>query len=610
MIFARIRKWIPIGGIEHVKTDWTVYLDKELKYVLEEQKDSEMLEVFISPIEIPKGETYYVKPVMKFNREEIVYDIDAIPVQNLKQDISNMLLREEPYIEAPYLVVTRDDIFSGKPDLFLKSSKFRSNIDVWYSTSFFIWAPDNTILFSQLDEKEKKEGITIPNMEIFKNYTALKLGIIHKGLTGIESKLNIITLQLQNEVDYTITTNLINVPALEDLEINIEPLKKGDNLRIARVDLCNKSTGKSIVELKQQQGLTWIVPKDWLKEGYKYKIGVTKASTTALDNQTYYHDLEVNTGGYEIIKSEKYEYKRIFEMYDGVNKVKLPDHVLTEAIYTGTVFIPNPTTKKFDSYRVEYQEGNIPELISNKSEAQGLELLTDNAEGTLVRMLGKTLMLVDTLNEDGKPTFLVYEYAIASQTFTLLFNKTREDETKSLGYTGSLLQISKSEVIYNPVGRNWIRKYDFIKNEVTELPYVPYNVLTWGNIIRSKNNRVFVCNTVDFNACVFNYIALEYTEGYMFGPTNFINKNNLAIPLINGNTLLVNKQLTPEEAPEAIEEFSYNKSTFTKIPSKFDKTHPTSAVLCLYGEVILTGHEPGDIKPDNGWKTYTTWVYR
>lgn len=610
MIFARIRKWIPIGGIEHTATSWTVYLDKELTHKLEEHLDSNMLEVFISAIEIPKGETYYVKPVMKFNKEEVTYDIDAIPVVNLKQEISNMMLKEEPYIETPYMFLTKEDIFSGQPEITLRSSKFRSNIDIWHSTSYFIFSPDDKILHYALDQIEFKEALVIPNLDLFKNYASLKLGIVHKGLSGVESKFNITTLVLTQELDYTIITNLINVPVGQDLDVEIKPLKEGDNLRILRVELCDKSSSKPIIKLNESKKNIFTVPKDYLKSGYKYKIGITKALTNSLDNTTYYHELEVASGIFDLIKSENFVYKGFIDTYNEIDMVKLPDNTITESMYDGTIYVPNGKTKLLDAYHTEYREDKLPKLVTSKATANGINLLNENVEGTIIRMLEKNVMLIDTLNEKNKPTFLIYTFVIADQAFTLTHSKTREDETKGLGHTGSIVQISREEIIYNPVNTNWLRKYNYVTNTIVDLPHVPYEVLNYGMVIRNKNNRVYIGNTEDFNACVFNYNNLEFTEGYLFGPNNFVNKQNMLIPLINGNTLMVNKELMSIKDTSGIVEYNLKRGVFENKEVNFEESRPTAAALCLYGEVILTGHEPEMATLATDYSKYLTWIYR
>lgn len=611
MIFARIKKWIPVADIEHTSTDWTLYLDKEKTQVLEYHPKSDMLEVFISPIEIPKDQTYYLQPVMHFNRDDIEYPLDAIPVSNLKQSISNMLLKEEPYIERPYMYLNKEDLFNGLPDLKLRSSKFRSNIDLWKSTSYFILSPNDDILYSILDEEEHKEEVTIPNLDKFKAYSYLKLGIIHKGLTGVESMLNITKLELFQDVDYTVATNLYNVQIQEDLEVVLKPLKTGDNLRINKVELCDKSTNKPIILLEQVKDNTFFIPKDYLKSGFKYKVAVTKASVSGKDNVTYYHDLEVAIGTFDLIKSEAYKYDGVLQSYDGLDEVRVPDNTITEAMYNGIIYIPNKTTKLLDAYIVEKNENNLPRLVSKKTTAQGINLLNEDVSGTCFRILEKNLIVIDTLNEQNKPTFLIYEFSISAQTFTLKASKTRADETKCLGYTGSIVRINKEEFIYNPIGTNRIVKYNFIKNVLVELPGIPLPTVNYGIFIRNKNNRMFIGNNVDFNACVFNYVALEYTEGYVFGPQHFVNKENAVVPLINGNSLIINKDLTPDKKDVGVVEYNFARGTFNEIhKTEFKLVRPYSFVICQYGEILMYGHEPElpELAPD--YSGYTVWVYK
>lgn len=610
MIQVKIKKWKPIAGIEHVSTSWVLSKDKEGREVLENHPNSHMLELFISKIEIPKDVTYYVTATRHFNNPDVDYVIDTVPVSNIKQTLNNMLLKEDPYVETPYLRMNKEDLRNGLPTLRITSSKFRSNVDVWLSSSFFILNPSREILYSKLDvEDEGKKGIDIPNLDVFKQYPYLYLGIIHRGSSGVESALNFTRLDLSGIVNYIITTPLYNVKVLEDLDIIFKPVNDGDNLRINRVEICDRGSLRTLQVLTKVAENIYRVPKGFLKAGAKYKIKVFKATMDGKDNEPNYHDLEVSSSIYEVIKSDNYKYQYELHQYPNDTGVVIPENIITEGMYNTNIFIPNSNTLKLDTYIMENNSKYLPILRPKNVSANGIELLSHNIEGFMFRPLEKDLVLIDAYNEFNLPTFYVYRFNIEANSFTLENKLTRDTETKCLGHTGSLVRISKDEIIYNPVGTNKLVMYNVLSNARTELQDIPLTHMEYGLLIRNKNNRLYAGNCTDFKAVIYNYHLLEYTEGYFFGPANFLNNENVTLGLINGDALVVNKDFT-RDGKHAVSHYHFHRGDFKHIESRFDVARPFSFVIGTYGEVLMFGRETEKLQFQEDWEKHTLWCYR
>ena len=88
-----------------------------------------------------------------------------------------------------------------------------------------------------------------------------------------------------------------------------------------------------------------------------------------------------------------------------------------------------------------------------------------------------------------------------------------------------------------------------------------------------------------------------------------VNKESLKVDLINGNSLVVCKEVSSADAMVAALEYEYNTNSFKYIQSIFDLARPLSAITTQYGVVILTGHEV-DKPKDEDYLVYKYWFYK
>ena len=592
MILAKLNKWDDSSGLTHVSTDWQVAKDTEFTELVDStEKSTNMLILYYSTVEIPKDETYYIRARRWFNNGTSGDWCSFITASNIEESYNNVLLGKDPTITQPYVYVTEEDVMSSSEKITITTSVFQSNIDEHKATHWFVYDNNDKLLYSNIDDTVNLTSITIDNLITFKQKEKLTFVAIHKGVTGVESKPGKKIVKLADDYGFKVKTNLVNVPVLETLNIEFEVTNKSLGMNINRVELAKYDTNETICSLEHPNSYIWSVPYFYLKANAKYKLKVytNNAYNTELD--VLYLSLSVMDIKKVVVRDDQYVYSKdvINTQTSVTNMNTIPDGVYSESTYDNRILIPDGTVKKMkifqsskknDTYFLEYQ--NIY--------ADGITLPHSGPyENMVIKVINNTRILIDMLNADGKPTFYVYSYDIATQIYSLLTTVTRDDETYPLGKSFALAQISTDKIIYNVYGSDVIKEFNMVTGDlvtITSKGNGPLTNMTKGILIRCRNNRVFIGNSNSYDAVAFNYENLEYETGYVFGPESFINRELRTIPLINGSTLIAKYDLTDIEKDGSLLYFDYETGTFETLHIPFQKVLPTSAIMLSTGEIF------------------------
>lgn len=598
MILAKLSEWDSSTGLEHVATSWQVAIDQDFNKIITDVSNTSMVILYYSMVEVPKDATYYLRAKRHFNDGSEGNWCDPIEVNNIEESYGNMLLGKDPTITQPYVYVEEDDIMSDKEDIIIKTSTFQSNTDTHDATHWMVYDDNDNLLYTSMFDKENLTSITISNLIIFKQKEKLKFVAIHRGTTGVESKPGKKIIKLADDYGFKTYTNLYNVPVLETLNVSFEVTDTKQGLRINRVELANFDNNETIVELIKSNSNTWVIPYYYLKANAKYKLKVytNNAYNTQLD--VVYLTVTVMDIKNVIVRDEKYEYKKeVINFQNTVSKVNIiPDRVYTESMFNNIILIPDFETKKMKIFK-HVKSGNTYLLEYQNKTADGILLPeTDDYGDILIKVINNNRLLIDLLNEDGKPTFYVYDYNISNGTFTLLNKLTREDETYTLGKSFAFAQISIDKIIYNVNGTSKLLEYDMVNNSLTNLPEIPLAGITKAVLIRCRNNRIFIGNGASYDAVLFNYERLDYEQGYVFGPNSFLGRNIRVIPLINGGSLVVKYDLEDIEEDGSLSYYDYNKGTFTTLHLPFPGILPTSAIMINTGEILCVYPVNGSVQ--------------
>lgn len=580
MIIVKIRKWKVINDLEHTSTTWEIATDENFENIVELHEESDMLELLFSTLEVPKDTSYWVRAKRHFNASGVDYWLNPVKVTNMEESYGNMLMQKDSRIQQPYVYITDKEILSSDKTITIKSSRFYSNVDQHQSTSWFIFDGRDNLLWSSINDTVNLESIVAPNLPIYKNKSKLKFVVIYRGITGVESKAGILAINNNGKVNYEIESVLNNINPLEDLVIRFRPIIESQPLGISNLYLTDYSNPDSIIkELVIETDNTVTLPWYYFKEGSKYnlKIIANVGGVAITQNKviTVEDALDFN------VKDPSYVYKNELiesESYD----VTIPEGIYVEALPGNIILIPSVKHDKLIVHGYN-EENNI--LTNTKVFADGISLISNNIDGYMVKPISRTRVLIDQLGSDGKPHFMIYDYDPATTKFTLKHNVKRDTETSCMGKTGAIVQVSNSEVIYNPIGSNELRKLNLLTGEITNYDDIPLEEITKGILIRCKDNRIYVGNGADYQAVIFNSVNGDYTTGYSFGPSNFINKTVLTVPMLNGNTLIVCNELGGRNPVTNFSVLDFSSSSFKHGKILLDK--PFESVISLSNGYIL-----------------------
>lgn len=591
MILAKLNKWDDTTGLAHASTSWQLANDEAFTDLVHSvEKSTTMLNLYYSTVEVPRDTTYYIRAKRIFDDGSEAGWCDSIKVTNIEQSYSNMLLGKDPTITQPFVYVTEDAVRSSSEHLTVTTSQFQSNTDTHAATHWFVYDQNDKILYSNVDDTVNLTSITMDNLLTFKQREKLKFVAIHKGTSGVESKPAKTIIKMADDYGFRLKTNLSNVPVLETLSVVFEQTDAKLGMYINRVELAKYDTNEVITKLTKSHTDTWVIPYYYLKANAKYKVIVYTNNAYGTELDKIYYTLTTMDIKKVVVKDDQYVYnKEISRVQTTVTSVNtIPDGIYSEATFNNIILIPDSDTQKMKLFQhVKKNNTYLVEFLGRY--ANGINLPHAGPyENMCIKVINNKKILIDMLNENGKPTFYVYNYDIATENYTLVSTLVREDETYPLGKSFALAQISTEEIIYNPYGTAKLRRYNMSTGMLVNLQDIPISNIEKAVVIRCRNNRIFIGNGPTYDAVTFNYETLQYEQGYVFGPNSFIGKEVRTIPLINGSTLLVKYDLDNIEDDGSLVYYDYNTGIFETLRIPFPGVLPTSGIIWNTGEVLCT----------------------
>lgn len=582
MILVKIRKFSPIVGVTHESTSWKVATDEAMTNVIEYKERTNMLELYFSTIEVPPGVTYYVQARRHFNLPHMDYDVDVVAVSNNNQQYDNMLLESDSYIEKPYININRDELMDNDDaTLTFKTSKFSSNVDKHLATHYFILDHNDDVIFSRLYETEHLTSIEIPNSFEYRNKNRIKFVAIHVGSTGIESKPGILTMYFNREVNWEFDKNISGIEPRVDFTVGFKPI--GDTkVDIRIVEVKNPNNGDVVLKFEGVPLESFTIPWTLLTENITYALDVTfinnsqRIKTTKMLTTASYNNM--------ILRDEDYVYQNILTS-ENIESFYIPNNLHIEAMYNGNILVPKET-KRLDIFR---WDNDRKEIIRTTDVAEGILLPGDSISYTCVKVISRSLILLDTMSDKGKPIFMLYRYNLGSNNFTLLQTLIRQDETTPLGKTNAIVQTDINTLYYIPIGMNMLKKYDLTTNTVTVVADNLLENMTKGLLLRARSNRLFICNGGTFEAVNYNVSTNKVIQGYTYLPESFINKESKVVQLFNGSSLIFLSDDPDHDQSNGVFQY-YDYSTGKFIRTKFTYKEgliPSTSILLNTGEVAL-----------------------
>lgn len=523
-------KWPDDSPLEHIGTE----------IIIKDENDIEMFPVemmtgniWIKEIDMPVGVTYYVteRKIFKLRGvpesvQQLTYESIVHTITNNDTEISSMLLSQDVTIEKPMVLLKLKDVETAGDTITINSSKYRGKGD-GHTHTHWIVRVDGEIKFTSIKDFVNKTNITI-DTSIVKDFNhELEICCIHCS-NFIESEIGNYKI-IKDSLNYKITSNLINVP-LNDYNLVISKL---DNTKLMNLKTVNIKHGDKILKTytinSDNNIVNLTIPKNILEsntvliiESYGYD---SNSKLNKLVNKLVSYNL-----GYEDNINKEFVYKKEFKNY--IFNTVVPYGLVTDTL-DGNFLIPVANGFRKRSL-------NVDTGIVNVSTVPGLNHL-GNVTNMLVRVNNDNTILIDCLDAQGKPTFLVYKYTAIDNINSYILENIlpREDETDTVAKNNSIEQISNDEFIYSVTGTNKLRKYNKKTNTITDLKPYKDNTATSVTILKMDDNQLLCMGNSELRNKIYLVKENKYIDGIIMEFTGYNYVSLKKIDLINGDKLLV-----------------------------------------------------------------------
>jgi hypothetical protein len=584
MFILKLNNWSTVEGLKQIATTWQLASDSNFTQILESTKSDTMLFVYQSDVTVPVGAVVYARAMRHFNDNTADYWTDATMMINNEEEYSSMLLSKDVVVETPIVFANTDELLGIDPTFTITTSKYKGDGDSHYATHWVIKDAVENILFTSLYDTVNKTSITITKTPNITSKSILKIYAIHVSAGSVESQPGIYNL-ITALYNYEITSDLSLVNGMKDYTLTFKRINENIQMRMHKIVLLDSD--------KTTELITKYITEETLS--------VTFPWTLMRFNGVFYIDI------YAYDTKNNYNFSR--KMLTTKSK-KMVDIIDPSYIYT-KAFIPVTQTINYkvenNTTVYELPDSSVPlvlkadhnvynvtidndGLFTNYYQTMnGISLLSDNTEYTYIKYLENDLVLVDTLDGNNIPTFMVYKHDVYHNTYSLLSSLSRSDELYSLGITNAITQISETEFIYIPYSSNKIKKYDISNNTITELITIKNNTTFKGSMIKLQNNQVLLYGGENFEAIVYNIAENIFTKSTSIMPSSFLNRDLKAIELINGDTILYRTTKLTTDTDSSVKYFNITTMLFEDIEETFSKTDiPTGVIRTGTGQVLFT----------------------
>ena len=597
MIIVHTKKFIPVDNVQHIATTWEIASDKEFTDIVERFPRSDMLNSLFSKLVLPKDMSYWVKARFHFNDAQLDYDLDPIKVDNIEESYGEMILSEDIVVEQPYVYVEKDDILNyvgENPTILVRSSKMKCKVGGHAATHWFVYDGFNKLLWSSINDTENLKSINIPNLPVFRTKNKLRFACIHRDITGAESKAGFKDIVFRSNVNFEILTTLTNLVPFQPLEIKIKTINEKMSHGISEAWLTsfdNPDSGdKKELEITDNSiKIHWsmITPKT------RYKLRIVHRYSTSLLNETIDYDVSVSDVNDDIIKDINHVVKHELVRSSG-ELIRSPNNIYIEADRKNRILIPSV---RYNNMYIYNWDNTNRVLIKPKMFANGITLPDNTYDYFILKQLTKDRILID-MSVNNIPTFFVYDYNAGLDAYNLIHKVERDLEYLPLGKTGSIVQVSPDEVIYNPPDTDLMKSLNLKSGVISSLPNIPLVGIVKGLLIRLRNNRILVCNGVNYEAVVYNVEKATYSSGYTFGPRSFVNANNIVYPLLNGGSLIYKHEID-NDAEGNFTYYNYQDSKQVIPKITIGNRKPDLSIILANGNVVWTYKQMNDGSKDS-----------
>ena len=537
MITLKLKPWVPIAGLEHIKSSWQVATDIEFTNILDDVIESnEFLNIHYSTVVIPEGATYYIRAKRHYNNDTSSDWSTAIPVVP-KVDDSNLLITNDVTIDKPMVYLDLDVIKDDAIDSFdIETSVFRSTTEGHFGTTWIIKDGSGKVLFASLFDKENLTSIAVSkNMVNLENVSLINAYAIHMTATGICSEVGVKTLILSEDVyNYEIDNSDLQ-RTIPNADYLIK-LNKVDQTLPYGVTSITVSNAFDVETTLYHRDLTITdssigIPGMILQPDTTYIIALAGYGVMGKHIR---HVIMKTTISSELTNIDlNYEYMNELNFLYDTNENIFASKFISSEWHNNQIPIPmkDGTVHKY------IYDRKIGRLVDHGIISE-LYISNSGYDDVYIKLMENNRLVVDRVSDGGFPTFDVYALNPSTEEISYIHSIQRIDELYTLGKTGAIVHLDDTEAIYLVAGSAKLRKVNFTTKKITDIAFTPFDDIGLGTIVDLSIDKLMLLSGGNDGATkLYDIVEDRFVDGPRI-PEAFRNKSLQAVKLVNNDTAI------------------------------------------------------------------------
>jgi len=584
MVTMKVRQWVVIDDVHHIKTSWQIATDKEFENLVAESKESEEnITAWDSGVSVPLDGVLWGRVNRHFDDDTTSGWSEPRKLLNISNHNSILLLNEVT-VERPILTVDKLDVVGDSKTITVNTTKFKCTNDGHFSTHWIVTNRNGDVLYKNLEDVENKDSITINKSEFVlepTRYDTLIFSAIHKSGSGVESSVGQLVIDT-GSFNFEFAYKMKRVIPMNTYTIKFKKIDTDKPHRIDMIKLVRASDDAVVyvIDVKDDT-MKFDIPGSLLIGDSKYYVDVYAIDNSAIMNRkraTLKTLQDLTSMG--IDKSHNYE--NVFKYITSFDNRKIPKGLVTDEMYNGQILLPKDKQLKTIEFDI------VERVFREVGDMKGISLLSDNNDYGMVKRY-QDKIIIDTLNNDGYPTFMVYDHNQFTDMSTLQFSTVRESETYCIGRTNAWT-IIEDELFYVPVQTTELFKLSLITGEVTKVKDIEVRKADTVAMIDLKNGKLLFIGGKSVFGTIYDTKEDHFYSRYDI-PVKFRSRELKTVELINGDVVIYRTTVKEDDSVGDVLILDYNtkqmkEQEFTAEPMGIETTIKLSS-----GDVVFFDYE-------------------
>lgn len=581
MVTVKLRPWVIIGNINHIKTRWQIASDASFNNVLDDIESNDYLDAYYSPINTVIGVRYYARAMRYFDNNTDSGWLPYISFLAKKED-NGVYLSTDIKIDTPMVYVNKKEVIGDNPTITISTSKFRGVGDGHYSTHWIVENGIGEVIYTKLNDTVNKTSIVIDKSDFdleLNRYNNIVFKAVHNSGLDVESSIGEVTINNTN-FNFEVRNKMLNIEPYSSYTFDIIKNSPELNTNIVRMEVKSVDSDDTLY--------TYDVSKD--------ELSLTVPSSALIPNTMLYIDLYVIDNGTSKLSRKRiilktlptrqvetlnsdFTYENKLVRLNDINK-KMTDGIVVEEIYDNT--IPFPNNDKL--FRFVYNKKTNTFIVGD--EYTGISMLNSDLENSYIKYSVYNNIIVDTLDGNGHPIFMLYKYDEYNRVATLIKSKVRNDETIPIGKTNAFIY-KDDKAYYIPPDSNKLKVWDIINNTISDLVTINLPNFTNGVIIDMYNGEFIILG--GSSKLSYTYKVSDNTLSPRNAlPPEFRGRPIKSQRLVNGDVLIYKTTRLVTDVGNNMLLYKHKEHKFETLVFNLNvDINPTSSILFRDGSIIF-----------------------